>query len=144
MYQQEAFAAGPAREREASDLAGSVELAVRIAQLGHGEAVIEMALLRQGRQGEDARLIAATVRACQSLSRPAHPVVARQHPSIRQLERQGARVAELMLSKLLSFVMFFVVGIGGGAMLGWGAGFDSGVEEGARWVFAAVAQLAQY
>ena len=39
-----------------------------------------------------------------------------------------------MLTKMMSFVMFIMIGLGGGAFFGWSVGFNLGIDEGFEWI----------
>ena len=124
-----------------------IELASNIARRGYGEPVIELALHRKGIPREVARLVAASVVSCHTAIVTAQaqaggatePFVA-----VRTTDDAGlrsARAASLALSKIGSFLVFVMAGIGGGAFLGWSMGFNRGIEDGFEWIVRAIERL---
>lgn len=135
----------------AEDLRDLIGLSARLARQGCGEAVIELALSRKGAQPDTAHLIAASVVRCQDMlaaagaaaqGASAGPAPPSAEAAQRPAGLRPARAMERLLSKMLSLLICVIVGAGGGALLGWGAGFDAGVEDGARWMVTALVQLA--
>jgi hypothetical protein len=123
------------------DLAALIGLSARLARAGCGQGAVELALSRKGLRPDAARLIAASVVSCRTA------LAAAQTPSSAQLRARhadvrAARAAQRMLSKLIFLPLCIAVGAGGGALMGWAAGFDAGVEDGTRWVVSALLQLA--
>ena len=119
------------------DMRFLIGLASQIARRGYGEAVIELALRRKGVPPEVARLVAASVVSCHTAILAAQtqvkvdttPPVAADNIDLR-----AARAASLALSKIASFLVFIIAGIGGGAFLGWSIGFSRGIDNGFDWV----------
>jgi hypothetical protein len=121
-----------------------IGIASQIARRGYGEAIIELALHRKGVSREVARLIAASVVSCRAAIVAAQgqarldmaPLVAARNPDLC-----AARVARVALSRMASFLVFIIAGIGGGAFLGWSIGFDRGVDDGFDWIVRALERL---
>lgn len=125
-----------------------IGLASQIARRGYGEPVIELALGRKGVSREVARLVAVSVVSCHAaiLAAERHarlenePVVAAARGPM-DTDLRAARAASLALSKILSFLVFVIAGIGGGAFLGWSLGFNRGIEDGFDWMVRAIERL---
>jgi hypothetical protein len=121
-----------------------IEVASRIARLGYGEPLIDLALRRKGVPPEVARLVAASVTSCNAmiLASAEHTKPGRQpNTAVRSIDLRAARAAQLALSKITSFFVFFIAGVGGGAFLGWSLGFSQGVDDGFDWIVRAVERL---
>ena len=124
-----------------------IGLASQIARRGYGEAVIELALRRKGVSREVARLVAASVVSCHAaiLAAQGHarldkgPLVAVRNTDDTDL--RAARAASLALSKIVSFLVFIIAGIGGGAFLGWSIGFNRGIDDGFDWIVRTIERL---
>jgi hypothetical protein len=124
-----------------------IALASQIAHRGYGEPIIELALRRKGVPREVARLVAASVVSCHAAI-----VTAQDQVKLATLPRvavrgaddtdlRAARAASLALSKIGTFLVFVIAGIGGGAFLGWSMGFNRGIEDGFEWTVRTIERL---
>jgi hypothetical protein len=124
-----------------------IGLASQIARRGYGEPVIELALRRKGVSREIARLIAASVVNCHAAIVTAQEqarIAQEQMATVRgsdNTDLRAARAASLALSKIGSFLVFGIAGIGGGVLLGWSMGFNRGLEDGFDWIVRAIERL---
>ena len=134
----------PAKTNAKTEMEVLIGLASQIVRRGYGESVIFLALRRKGASQEVARLVAASLASCHAAIL-ATPGVAR-HEKDQALaagnpDLRAARAASLALSKIVNFFVFILVGLGGGAFLGWSIGFNQGLEDGFEWVLRAIEQL---
>lgn len=120
-----------------TELRTLIGVASQIARRGYGEPIVNLALRRKGVARDAARLIAASVVSCHAT------LVQAQAQAKLELERaeaaraadlRAAKAASLALKKMASFVVFVVIGLGGGALLGWSAGFNLGIDNGFEWI----------
>lgn len=125
-----------------------IGLASQIARRGYGEPVIELALRRKGVAREVARLVAVSVVSCHAAISAAerHAGLATEPVAVAvrsaaDTDLRAARAASLALSKILSFLVFVIAGIGGGAFLGWSMGFNRGIEDGFDWIVRTIERL---
>jgi hypothetical protein len=121
-----------------------IGLASQIVRRGYGEAVIILALRRSGASQEVARLVAASVVSCHAAILTTHGDARREKEPLDAVDKsdlRAARAASLALSKFVSFFVFVIVGIGGGAFLGWSIGFNQGIDDGFDWIVRTVEQL---
>jgi hypothetical protein len=127
---------------------GLIEMSSQMARLGYGEQVVEYALRRKGIRTTVARLVAASVVSCHRTicAAEAHAKRAPSRPSPRSTataaEIRAARAARLALGKMMGFLAYIVIGIGGGVLVGWSFGFDRGVEDGYGWMLRALELMA--
>lgn len=125
--------------------------ACRIAGLGYGESVIELALRRRGVQTERAAIIALSVVSARGDARAAgtdaeaarspRPVIDASAATAAAIDLQAARAAQRALGALCAFVFYIALGLGGGLAAGWTFGFDRGVEDGLDSLQRALAQI---
>ena len=126
------------------DMRALIEVASRIARRGYGESIIELAMRRKGVSREVARLVAASVASCNAMilaSEENTRLDKQPNPSFRNIDLRAARAASLALSKITSFIVFFIAGVGGGAFLGWEIGFNQGIDDGFNWLVRAIERL---
>ena len=112
--------------RPKTELRTLIGVASQIARRGYGEPIVDLALRRKGVTRDAARLIAASVVSC-------HATLTRIDAA-RLADQRAAKAASLMLTKMMSFVMFIMIGLGGGAFFGWSVGFNLGIDEGFEWI----------
>ncbi len=139
----------PASVEERDALGELVDLAAHIARRGYGESVVCLALCRKGVPDDVARLVAASVTSCHASIAAAERHVAPEGiaapPASLQAttpanDLRSARTASKALYWMASFLVFVVIGICGGAFLGWSIGFDQGMEQGLDQVITALEQ----
>lgn len=121
-----------------------IGLASQLVRRGYGEPVIVLALRRRGASQEVAQLVAASVASCHAALLMPQADAERQEQTLqaaRQSDLRAARAASLALEKILSFFVFIVLGIGGGAVFGWSIGFGQGIDDGFDWAVRTLEQL---
>jgi len=141
--------AQPASIEEPPALGEAVRLASRIARHGYGESVIRLALCRKGVADDVARLVAASAVCCHaSIAAAEHRLApegmatASGSPQARTRiqDLRTARAASKALSMIMGFVVFVVVGVGGGAFPGKSIGFGEDMERGLDRIVTALEQ----
>ena len=129
--------------RPKTELRTLIGVASQIARRGYGEPIVDLALRRKGVTRDAARLIAASVVSChatlilaeeQSRLEQARIDATHNTHNTHKANQRAAKAASLMLTKMMSFVVFIVIGLGGGALLGWSVGFNLGIDEGFEWI----------
>ena len=126
--------------RPKTELRTLIGVASQIARRGYGEPIVDLALRRKGVTRDAARLIAASVVSCHATLILAEEQARLEQARIdathntHKANQRAAKAASLMLTKMMSFVMFIVIGLGGGALLGWSVGFNLGIDEGFDWI----------
>lgn len=123
--------------RPKTELRTLIGVASQIARRGYGEPIVDLALRRKGVTRDAARLIAASVVSCHATLTLAQEQARLEQTRIdaaRLADQRAAKAASLMLTKMMSFVMFIVIGLGGGAFFGWSVGFNLGIDEGFEWI----------
>ena len=131
------------RQRE---LERQVGLCVKIAGLGFGPEVMQLALKRNGVAPEAARLIALSVASSHAALRAIEAGTASTMPDREAMERdreraRAARAADYFLRKLAAFFWFGLIAIGGGLALGWMIGFENGAADGYDWAQRSIERL---
>lgn len=119
------------------ELRALIGIASQIARRGYGEPIVDLAMRRKGAPRQVARLIAASVVSCHATLLLAQEQARLENEAIvaaRNADLRAAKAARLALSKMASFLIFIVGGIGGGAFLGWSVGFNLGIDEGFEWI----------
>ena len=123
--------------RPKTELRTLIGVASQIARRGYGEPIVDLALRRKGLTRDAARLIAASVVSCHATLTLAQEQARLEQTRIdaaRMADQRAAKAASLMLTKMASFVVFIVIGLGGGAFFGWSVGFNLGIDEGFEWI----------
>ncbi len=123
--------------RPKTELRTLIGVASQIARRGYGEPIVDLALRRKGLTRDAARLIAASVVSCHATLTLAQEQARLEQTRIdaaRLADQRAAKAASLMLTKMASFVVFIVIGLGGGAFFGWSVGFNLGIDEGFEWI----------
>ena len=123
--------------RPKTELRTLIGVASQIARRGYGEPIVDLALRRKGLTRDAARLIAASVVSCHATLTLAQEQARLEQTRIdaaRLADQRAAKAASLMLTKMMSFVMFIMIGLGGGAFFGWSVGFNLGIDEGFEWI----------
>lgn len=123
--------------RPKTELRTLIGVASQIARRGYGEPIVDLALRRKGVTRDAARLIAASVVSCHATLTLAQEQARLEQTRIdaaRLADQRAAKAASLMLTKMASFVVFIVIGLGGGAFFGWNVGFNLGIDEGFEWI----------
>ena len=123
--------------RPKTELRTLIGVASQIARRGYGEPIVDLALRRKGVTRAAARLIAASVVSCHATLTLAQEQARLEQTRIdaaRLADQRAAKAASLMLTKMMSFVMFIMIGLGGGAFFGWSVGFNLGIDEGFEWI----------
>lgn len=123
--------------RPKTELRTLIGVASQIARRGYGEPIVDLALRRKGVTRDAARLIAASVVSCHATLTLAQEQARLEQTRIdaaRLADQRAAKAASLMLTKMASFVVFIVIGLGGGAFFGWSVGFNLGIDEGFEWI----------
>ena len=123
--------------RPKTELRTLIGVASQIARRGYGEPIVDLALRRKGLTRDAARLIAASVVSCHATLTLAQEQARLEQTRIdaaRLADQRAAKAASLMLTKMASFVVFIVIGLGGGAFFGWNVGFNLGIDEGFEWI----------
>ncbi len=123
--------------RPKTELRTLIGVASQIARRGYGEPIVDLALRRKGVTRDAARLIAASVVSCHATLTLAQEQARLEQTRIdaaRLADQRAAKAASLMLTKMMSFVMFIMIGLGGGAFFGWSVGFNLGIDEGFEWI----------
>lgn len=148
-----------------TELRALIGVASQIARCGYGEPIVDLALRRKGVTRDAAWLIAASVVSChatlvqaeeqarrEQARSDAAPLASAADPldqapqagqplqtmRIHEADGRSAGAAGLALRKMASFAVFIVIGLGGGAALGWSAGFNLGIEDGFDWIVRVV------
>ena len=114
-----------------------IGIASQIARRGYGEPIVDLAMRRKGAPRPVARLIAASVVSCHATLVAAQAHARLENEAIaaaRNADLRAAKASSVALSKMASFLVFIVGGIGGGAFLGWSIGFNLGIDEGFEWI----------
>ena len=123
--------------RPKTELRTLIGVASQIARRGYSEPIVDLALRRKGVTRDAARLIAASVVSCHATLTLAQEQARLEQTRIdaaRLADQRAAKAASLMLTKMMSFVMFIMIGLGGGAFFGWSVGFNLGIDEGFEWI----------
>ena len=123
--------------RPKTELRTLIGVASQIARRGYGEPIVDLALRRKGVTRDAARLIAASVVSCHATLTLAQEQARLEQTRIdaaRLADQRAAKAASLMLTKMMSFAMFIMIGLGGGAFFGWSVGFNLGIDEGFEWI----------
>lgn len=121
-----------------------IQLSTQIARRGYDEPIVELALRRKGISPEIARLIAASVVSCHATILAAEGHARLDERSLaagRNTDLLAARAASRTLSKIASFLLFIMAGLGGGLLLGWSIGFDRGMNDGFDWIVHYIERL---
>lgn len=126
------------------DMRALIAVASQIARRGYGESIIELAMRRKGVSREVARLIAASVVSCNAtiLASEGNARFDKQpFASVSDVDLRTARAARMALSRIMSFFVFIIAGVCGGAFIGWNIGFSQGLNDGFDWIVRAMERL---
>ena len=126
------------------DMRALIGVASKIARKGYGEPIIELAMRRKGVSREVARLVAASVVSCNVtiLASEENSRLDKQPlASVSDIDLRAARAARMALSRIVSFFVFIIAGVCGGAFIGWSIGFSQGLNDGFEWIVRAIERL---
>ena len=119
--------------RSVPELEKTLDVAVEIARRGYAAPVIRLAAVRQGFGADSAEVVVISAQRLASLPVPLAlpPPIPRANPALPPPYPDTDGLAALwVLRKLSRFLIYVVLALGGGAVVGLGLGWEAGFSEG--------------